>query len=213
MKSIQFIRLVVAIAVVTLFSCQGKNTGNSPDNENKNAVVKTNSKGKYAIKSGIIEYNGTVMGMQQTQTQIFDDYGNKEVTLTQMEMMGVKTDQHTLTKDGFTYTFDMKEKTGTKTPASPVTNIDFRNLTEDMKNAMKLEELGKETFLGKSCVKYSLDYDRYQMKGSFLVWNGIPLKTNIDMSGIEVNLEATKIEENPTIPAGTFDVPDDIKFQ
>lgn len=128
-------------------------------------------------------------------------------------MMGVKVHNITVNKDGMAYNYDPDKKTGNKMSLSPTQNIDFSNLTEEIKKEMKLEKTGEEDILGKPCIKYSINYDKYKMKGFFWVWEGLPLKTEIDMAGIKVNLEAVKVEENVPVPAEKFEIPTDVKFQ
>ena len=45
------------------------------------------------------------------------------------------------------------------------------------------------------------------MKQTVWVWKGIALKTLSDGGQFQFGNEATKIEENASIPASTFDVP------
>jgi hypothetical protein len=155
-----------------------------------------------------------MMGMEVMQTLTFDDYGKKEATDVEMEMMGVKLHTVNLTKDGFIYNLDMVKKTGTKSPEINMANasIDFENLTEEMVKEMELKKLGTEEFLGKTCEKMSIDNKKMGMKGTFLVYKGVALKSETDLGSMKMNLLAEKFEENPTIPAEKFEVPADIKI-
>lgn len=214
MKTIKSFPLFALVMLLALFSCKNKTTNTSAGNSEEKSAVENLSKGRYAIKSGIIEYKATVMNMEQTQTITFDDYGAKQVTQAQMEMMGMKINQYTIVKDGYIYSFDKEKKTGTKhSLAAEKSDIDFQNLTEEIKEEMKIKKIGEETFLGKPCIKYSIDNEKLKMKGFYWVWNGIALKTDVDMDGMKMVLEAVRVEENPNIPANTFDVPSDIKFE
>lgn len=198
-------------ALILLPACKNKSTSASEIKQSTEAAVK---KGKYAIKSGVVEYKTQIMGMDAKQILMFDEYGEKEKTEIEIEMMGVKSHTCTITKDGFVYTFDPEKKTGTKTSLIPQsTNIDFENLTEEFKEDMKLVKLGSETFLEKKCDKYSIDNEKLKMKGTYLVWKGIPLKTDVDLSSMKMALAATKVDENTGLPASTFDIPTDIKFE
>lgn len=214
MKTTKFFPLFALIMLLALFSCKNKTATTSAGNNEEKSAVENLSKGKYAIKSGIVEYKANVINMEQTQTITFDDYGAKQVTQAKMEMMGMKINQYTLIKDGYIYSFNKEKKTGTKHPvAAEKSDIDFQNLTEEIKEKMKIKKIGEETFLGKPCVKYSIDNEKLKMKGVYWVWNGIALKMDVDMGGMKMVLETVKIEENPNIPANTFDVPSDIKFE
>jgi len=154
------------------------------------------------------------MGMEATQTMCFDDYGAKENQDVAMEVMGFKVHTITVMKDGFSYNYDPDKKTGTKTSLTGRNdNIDFENLTEEIQKEMKIEKIGSEKFLDKNCTKFSINNEKLRMKGSYLVWKGIPLKTDVDLGGMKMLLEATKITENADVPAEKFVIPADIKFQ
>ena len=200
----------------TLFfavSCQN-NPSTSSGSDSTATESQSAPKGKYAVKSGIVEYKTQMMGMEMNQTMTFDDYGNKEAIDVMMEMMGVKVHNVTINKEGFTYNLDMEKKTGTKVATNPMAsaNIDFQNLTEELKTEMNLKKEGTEEFLGKTCDKISIDYTKMQMKGSFLVYNGVALKAEMEMSSMKIVLEALKYEENVDVPADKFDVPADFKI-
>jgi len=150
--------------------------------------------------------------MDMKQTLTFDDYGKKEATDVEMEMMGTKIHTVTLTKDGFVYTIDMVKKTATKSPSYQGSNqnIDFENLSEEMVKDMKLKKEGTEEFLGKTCEKMSIDYEKMKMKGSYLVYKGIPLMVDTDMGSMKMKLIGEKFTENPEIPPAKFEVPEGI---
>jgi hypothetical protein len=209
MKTNQLFALAFMATLTLLFSCKSKTSETSPTMENP-AATET-PKGRYAIKSGIVEYKTQVMGMDMKQTLTFDDYGQKEATDMEADMMGVKIHTVTITKDGFIYTLDMEKKTGTKISGkSP--DIDFENLSEEMVKDMKLKKEGTEEFLGKTCEKMSIDYEKMNMKGVYLVYKGIPLMVDTDMGTMKMKLIGEKFEENPSIPAEKFEVPADIKI-
>ncbi len=66
--------------------------------------------------------------------------------------------------------------------------------------------VGNETFLGKNCIVVEMNKDGQSMKMWY--YKGIPLK----MTNPVFTLEATKFEENASIPSSKFEVPKDIKF-
>lgn len=214
MKTNKLIALALLSSATLLFSCKSKTSETAATLENPAASETSTPKGKYAIKSGIVQYKTEMMGMEVMQTLTFDDYGKKEATDVEMEMMGVKLHTVNLTKDGFIYNLDMVKKTGTKSPAVNLANasIDFENLTEEMVKEMELKKLGTEEFLGKTCEKMSIDNKKMGMKGTFLVYKGVALKSETDLGSMKMNLLAEKFEENPTIPAEKFEVPADIKI-
>ena len=66
-----------------------------------------------------------------------------------------------------------------------------------------------KTILGRECTKYTMESSQMgmTMKQTVWVWKGIALKTLSDGGQFQFGNEATKIEENASIPASTFDVP------
>jgi len=215
MKTNRFIVIALVAFGILLFACKGKTSKKPvPAQANQTEAVKEAPKGKYAIKSGIVEYKTTMMGMDMKQILTFDDYGKKEVTEILMDMMGTKMHSFTLRKDGFVYAYDLVKKTGTKKPfnGSGSTSIDFENLSQEMIKEMNLKKEGSEEFLGKTCEKMSIDYQKLQMKGNFLVYKGVSLSMNTDMGTVKINLTGEKFIENPEIPASKFEVPADVKI-
>ena len=211
MKTNKLITLALLASATLLFSCKSKTSETPATSENPAATEAATPKGKYAIKSGIVEYKTQMMGMDMKQTLTFDDYGAKEATDVEMDMMGVKMHTVTITKDGFIYTLDLEKKTGTKISGkSP--DIDFENLSEEMVKDMNLKKEGTEEYLGKTCEKMSIDYTKMKMKGTFLVYKGVALKSETDMGTMKVNLIGERFEENPSIPASKFEIPADIKI-
>jgi outer membrane lipoprotein-sorting protein len=156
----------------------------------------------------------------QDMSIYFDDFGNKECveTMGSMDMgMAGKVQMHQMliTKDGYLYSFDMTNKTGTKTKINTggsQKEIDFSNMTDEMMKQMKITKGGTEVLLGKSCQQYSMEDPTLKMKSTYSVWNGIPLKSEVEISGIVAKVTATKLEENATIPAEKFEIPKDVKI-
>jgi hypothetical protein len=203
--------MLAFLAVLLLSSCNRKP---AQDGKASDATSETGPKGKYALKSGIVEYKSTMMGFDATMTLYFDDYGAKEVTETRMDVMGMKNTNVMLTKDGTAYNFDPEKKTGMKSPAMPQMNqINFEALTDDVVKEWNLKEEGKETFLDKECIKYSMNNSNMNMKGYYWVWKGIALKMEMEMATSGMVMEATSIQENAGVPAEKFEVPADIVFQ
>ncbi len=175
--------------------------------------VKTETpKGKYSLKSAIIEMKSMVMGLEQKQVIMFDDYGAKEVTEVTASLFGQKSHNITINKEGFVWNIDMVKKTGTKIKIPKEASINFNDLGSAIAKDMNLKKVSNETFLGKSCDKFTIDYKKQQMKGYYLVWNGIPMKTEISIMGMKTLVEATKISENATIDTKKFEIPEGVKI-
>ena len=204
--------LIILLVVVTAISCKNASTdkGQASTEMKMETPAPSKAKGKYAIKSGILEYQPSVMGFEARQTTYFDNYGALEANIVSMEIMGTKSESLTLTRDNYIYTIDLVNKTGTKVYASPKSSINFEDLTEEALMDWKLKREGKETVLGKECEKWYMDNDDLKMKGYYWTWKGVALKVDLDMSISKMQLEATKIEENANIPADRFEIPADV---
>jgi hypothetical protein len=212
MKTRKIITLALMASLTVLFSCKSNTSTTANEGENATGTTETSAvKTKYGMKSGIVVYSTQMMGMDVKQTMYFEEGGAREAQEVSMEMMGIKMHTLTITKDGIVYTLDMEKKTGTKAPVveGSAQNIDFQNLSEELAKDMELKKLGTEDFLGKTCDKMSIDYKKMAMKGTFLVYKGVALKSETEFAGMKVNLIAEKFEENAAIPAGKFDVPAD----
>jgi hypothetical protein len=205
---------IALVLLALLYACGSKTSKPAGEqNDTKSEIMKI-GKGKFAIKSGIVEYKTQVMGMEAKMITYFDDYGGKEASETIMEMMGMKVRSNTITKDGWIYSFEADKKTGTKTPVSlNKGNIDFENLTEEIMKEMKIEKVGNEDANGKPCIKYSIQNDALQMNGFFWVWKGIAMKTDVSLSTMKMVMDAVSVDENADVPAEKFEIPSDIVFQ
>ncbi len=178
---------------------------------------------KYEIKSGIVTYVTEVMGMKNSQTLYFDDYGATELqqTVTSIEMMGIKsrTVSVSLTKDGFKYDYELENMTNNenklvkeikKSAANYVPSADMgkmaATMTDEMKKKYEYKEEGSETIAGKSGMKFSMKVGASKITG--VIYKKVMLKTEMEM----MTMKAEKFEENVTIPAGTFELPKDYKI-
>lgn len=200
---------------VLIISCKSQSSDEKNDSsktEETSDVKAGKSGGKYAMKSGIVEYNSTTMGTNVAQTLYFDDYGAKEAIETSMEIAGIKSNTVNITKDGFMYTLNTIDKTATKTKIPTQANIDFNNLSDQIMKDMNLKKEGSEEFAGKKCDKYSIDNTNMKMKGTFLVWKGIALKSDLDFSSMKTQMLAKSVKEDASVPAEKFDIPADYKI-
>lgn len=224
MKHTRLVGLALLLSFGIIYSCKKEAATQAVEvNAAEETVEKTaetipeikSSKGKYGIKSGIIEYKTQMMGMEVKQVNTFDDYGQKQAQEMTMEMMGTKVNNKTIIRDGFIYNLDLTNKTGTKVPITSMSqksDIDFENLTEELMKDMNIKKIGTEVFLGKTCDKMSIDYKDIKMKGTYLVYKGIPLSMDSEIGAMKMKMVADKFVENPTVPADKFDIPADIVF-
>lgn len=205
-------------ACLAIYSCNSKKnaeTSSSSVKEETSDAASSESPKKYEVKSGIIVSEMEAMNIKMPQTTYFDDFGAKECIEMNAEIMGIKTHTLKITKDGYTYDIDLVNKTGKKY-ANILPNaagIDFKNVSDEMIQKMNLKKLGKETFLDKECDKYSINYEKMKMKGEYLVYKNILFKMKADAMGIPTNLVVTKFEENASVPAEKFEIPEGIKME
>ena len=157
---------------------------------------------RYGIKSGSFKTEMDMMGQTITQTTYFDDYGAKQATA--MNMMGMEMTQ--ILKDGKNYLVNKGEKSVQEMPGQE--NVNFLNLTDEVIAKNKIKEVGKETVAGKECTNYTLEMSQMGQtaKATVSVWNGIPMKTNIDAGGFNIVTKVVEVKEGP-VDAALFEIP------
>jgi len=171
------------------------------------------SKGRYNTKSAIIYFEQEFAGILQNSVMVFDDYGLKEY----VEMKGlfdtIRTHNISIYADGFIYNIDMVNKIGEKQIFSTDNyKINFKNPTKEELEKNFMKEEGVEEFLGKSCIKISIDNPDNKTKGYHLIWEGVPVKTELLIDNYPMRLTAVSIETDKKIPPGFFEVPRGIKI-
>ena len=158
---------------------------------------------RYGIKSGTYKTEMDMMGQTITNTVYFDDFGAKEAT--SMSMMGMEMTQ--INKDGKMYLVNKGEKSVQEMPQQQQ-SINYLNLTDEVIAKNKIKETGKETVAGKECTVYT--YEMSQMgqtvKVTASIWNGIAMKTTIDMGGFAMTTKVVEVTEGP-VDAALFEVP------
>jgi len=207
MKRIFF--YLIGLISILMVGCKNNNQPAS-GTENEAAAVKTDNMAatagqRYGIRSGMIVYNAP-MGM--IQTLYFDDYGKKEVMITEMDMAGTKFKTTDIRKEGYNYNFKEGEKTGKKTVWS-VQDQNYDKLDPELVKQYKLKDLGSETIAGKKCRKFTMEVG--STPTSAWIWNGVLIKSLTIMMGKEFVIEATKVEDGP-VPAEVFELPADVTF-
>ena len=208
-----FLILISALAIVACKKSDSKLTADS--------TVKEVAKEIANMNSYIIEYKQemNVQGMKSSSvmTQYIDIENNKFAmeTETSSDIMGTKTNEKSLTINDkeYTYIINHNQKTGMKMKSDEAEEnpMDLIKSQEDQTFKQMIEKeggkiVGNETFLGKNCIVVEMNKDGQNMKMWY--YKGIPLK----MTNPVFTLEATKFEENASIPSSKFEVPKDIKF-
>lgn len=215
------ITLCLLISAFFLFSCGSQpetvtEESQEPASRQKKSAYSvdtsarpSDSQGTYLFKSAIIEFETAVMGMKQNMVMYIDDYGEKTAVEIKSDMMGQKTHVISVVKDGYEYALDMINKVMTKEPyiESPETDIDFTSLTEELMKELHLTYKGQEEFLGKMCDKFTLNNRTLLTTGTYWVWKGLPLKSEIKTAGMPINMTAKSIDTKTVIPDTIFEIP------
>jgi len=210
----------LGLIVALLASCGGGT------NTNADSKMEDVAKEMAGMKTFMIEYKTSVKSAEMTSTSVMTQWIDNEhdrqaiYTDSRSEVMGMKNNEKSLMimKEGWSYIINLTEKTGFKSkdgemdedPTDLIKSEDdvtFRQMIE--KEGGKI--LANETFLGKDCivVEVSEQGDEGQpMKTKMWYYKGIPLKMANDF----YTMEATKFEENISIPDAKFEVPAGIEI-
>lgn len=169
----------------------------------------------YGVKSGIITMSMDMMGNTITTTTYFDDYGRKQANVS--DFGGQKS--RSIVVNGETIMVNDEAKTAMRIPGmmgmGGGSTVNFMKLTEEVIKANNIKELGEETIAGKPCKKYSMSVSMMGQSQTQTVWvyEGITLKSSSQSDFGAMERTASKFEENATIPASMFEIPEGVKIQ
>ncbi|MFQ5706632.1 MAG: hypothetical protein ACE5HO_04235 [bacterium] len=186
-------KLTIGLIVLSFLSfvrCDSAKSGSS-----------AGSKSRYGLKQACVEYQITGDMFSGTETLYFDRYGMREAKYSQqtVNVMGMKQENHTATfinfdEDGIIYTYDYKTKSGTKME-NPLKEAfqkkDMKEVGKEMMVQMGGQKIGTGKVLGKTCEIWEIK----KMGTKTWVWNWINLKTETNMMGMKMTIEAKKISE------------------
>ncbi len=216
-------KLLCLVSLLLFFAACNKENKPVDETKSTNATgqAKIETAKRYQVKSGIITYEieNNMMKGKMTQILYFDDYGAKESreSVTELKMMGqsFKTHKINFNKDGYFYDLDLEKKTGGKMKGMlpKGMDMDINKLSEEMKKEYNIKKVGTETVLGKECDVNTMEYAKMNMKGTVSLWQGLTLKSDMDMGKINVKTVAVKLEENVSVPASKFEVPSDFTIE
>jgi hypothetical protein len=171
---------------------------------------------RYEIESGMVKYNTNMMGIQSESVLYFKDYGRVECTDSKAKNMGQESHSRRFIKDGYAYTLDMNNKTGSKMKVEKLPDsvmnpedIDFNNIPKAIKKRYNIQQKGEETVAGKTCKIYTMEMNSGKAKQIISVWKNIPLRIEFVDEGIQIITTAVEIKENPDLPNEIFSVPED----
>lgn len=214
--------LTVCIALLLSACNQNKSTSESAETKPGIASPEVTMNKDMGLKSAMYEAETEMPGGVGSTTMkiIFDDYGKLKLTEMKMNMSvgghTMNNSTKSLMKDGYVYSWVAGTKTGTKfkldlSKADPKKDMDFSNLTEEWKAKYHYKDEGTETIDGKECKVGSYEVESF--RGKIWMWKQIPVRMELTMSGKSITTNVKNIQENPSIPAGTFDVPSDVEFK
>jgi len=175
-----------------------------------------NAQQEYKIEQGKIAYKMIIMGMEMDVNIYFKRYGKLQTVETNMEMMGAKTENRAIIKDGYLYSLDMIQKKGFKqkikeTDSLDIQKIDFDNIPAEYIEKYNIKEIGKEVVAGKNCKKISIT-DKGNTN-TMCIWKNIPLRYTVTQQGMAMEMKAVEVNENPDFPSGIFDIPADFEVE
>ena len=213
--------ILILGAMIVFASCKN-NQGNAESKDSSTVIADVKEAiSNDALKSALYETE-TLMpgGMGTTNTKvIFDDYGKKSRTEIQTAISfggkSMNTSSNSVMTDGYVYTWQTGSKSGSKFKLDESkfdpNNLDFSRMSEELRKKMNFKEEGTETVDGRECKVASFNAE--QMSGKVWMWKQIPVKMEMSVVGKTITSTLKKLEENPSISAGTFDVPADIEFK
>jgi len=217
---------LIGAALLISASCQ-KRSGDSNTSTSSGANQATSESSstsaypkRYLVESGIVEYE--MSGMQKgTETVYFDRWGWREAKYTNSELSiaGISRKESKLSlMDGeWLYTIDLERRTGTKIKntllpqfieAAKRKDQSMTEMGEEMMRNMGGEKMGTEQIAGKPCEIWVMK----KMGSRTCVWNGVTLRTEVTMAGMQMTSTARRFEDNAGIPADKFAIPGDIKI-
>lgn len=217
-KSLSSASSVIVVALLT--SCGGGT------NTNADSKMEEVAKEMAGMKTFMIEYKTSVKSAEMKSTSVMTQWIDNEndrqaiYTESQSDVMGMKNSEKSLMimKEGWSYIINLTDKTGFKSKDTemeddptdmikPEDNVTFRQMIE--KEGGKI--LANESFLGKDCIVVEVveqGNEGQALKTKMWYYKGIPLK----MANEFYSMEATKFEENISIPDNKFEVPAGIEI-
>lgn len=168
----------------------------------------------YEVKSGKVTMEMEMMGQAMVQDIYFDDYGAKQVTVSNFQGQKMRV----LVIDGSNVMVNDADKSAVRMPAMGMDSenrINWLNLDEKTIKKNKIKEAGEEVVAGKTCKKYEYKVMMMGQPISATAWvyKGITLKTSTKTDFGDMGQTATKIEEDIKVDPALFTIPEGVKIQ
>lgn len=219
-------KLFILLSVAFMFTACKTNTAPNSENGETASTEKTDESstsdvidgdGKFDDKSGILITETDMMGMGKMKMKMtFDDYGKKVLTEMNMNMMGKEVTNLSLAKDGYAYTWTNPASMSVKIKMDDNNvdekNINYKNLSEELKKKLNMKEEADETIDGKTCKVFTFSMES-GMSGKSYVWKGLPIQTEMNMAGKKIITKFLSYDTNVSIPASTFELPAGVEFK
>lgn len=211
MKRFTLVSAVLLVAVAALAGCSKSGEGLSTTPPEYRLYGEQNVYIEY-------EYGGGATG---TKKQYIGNYGMYERTEDDFTVkMGEENrpvKQLVVRQDSIQYMVDLLEKVGTKSASqieqlmpmmAKFTAEQKKNVNMELMRTMGGTKIGTETVLGKEC-------EVYDVQGFMKVamWQGLTLRSEMQMGGLTMTLTAKKLEMNPTLSLDMFEAPKDVKIK
>ena len=84
------------------------------DDKESTAKSTTAPEAKFELEEAMVQYEMNIIVATVEMTTYFKDFGKLQASIMKTEMMGMKTEERELHKDGVLYKLNMAEKTGDK---------------------------------------------------------------------------------------------------
>lgn len=214
--------ITALILLLAAASCQkqaGDAAGTTSSSGSSQPATETSGYPKrYLVESGIVEYE--MSGMQKgTETVYFDRWGWREAKYTNSELSiaGItrKENKLTIMEGEWISNIDLASRTGSKIKNPMLQQFieaaKGRSLTEvgeEMMRRMGGEKSGSDTVAGQPCDIWVVK----QMGSKSCVWNGVTLRTEVTMGGMQMTSNATRFQANAAVPADKITIPGDVKI-
>jgi len=213
------IALLILLAATSCQKQAGDEAGTKGSSASSQPATETSGYPKrYLVESGIVEYE--MAGMQKgTETVYFDRWGWREAkhTNSELSIAGISRKENKLAimEGEWIYNIDLTSRTGTKIKNPMLQQFieaaKGRSLTEvgeEMMRNMGGEKSGTDTVAGQPCDVWVVK----QIGSKSCVWNGVTLRTEVTMGGMQMTSNATRFQANAAVPADKIAIPGDIKI-
>lgn len=163
---------------------------------------------RYPFKSGKIIFENKMGQNSITQTLYFEDYGNKETIVSEIDMNGDQVILKSVYLEDYCYTStSTSDKVNrTKIDRDKVNHLGFFTVSPGLLAKDGFYEGQEDIISGKLCKVYSIKKEDYDMR--LWVWDHVIMQLVSTYRGTVMKRTVTSLEEIEKLPASLFDVPE-----